>query len=109
MSQIEPLAPAEEAALRAVWQRIRPYYCTATFEQAIAWPAMRIVLAMAARAFDPQRQNVEHPALRAMAHTYALRPPAPPRSARGKRKPHRPDVKQRQAHDVDLFDPLEVP
>lgn len=61
----------DHAALEATWLRIRPLYCTLNLEQAMAWPAMAIVIRTAARAFQPGRQCVDHPALRAMAHTYA--------------------------------------
>lgn len=65
----------DRAALEATWQRIRPLYCLLTLDQALKWPAMAIVIETAARAFDARRQNIEHPALRAMANWYSEIPP----------------------------------
>ena len=108
------IAPAELAALRATWERIRPPYGEAmTFEQAIAWPPLAIVIRMAARSGsrNGERPDVSHPTVRALANVYSLpaqrtrdhTPPRAKKKAAPPAPPKRPDAKQRQANDVDLF------
>lgn len=117
MKAADQLSDSERERLRVVFDSYCPLR-RMTFEQAIAWPPMLAVLQMAAKSFDAQKQSLAHPSERAAAHAaatwYAPLPAQRTRDhKRGKparrkpatvRTPARPDARQRQANDVDLFE-----
>lgn len=96
------------ADLEATWAAIRPLDSDQTLDQAMAWPVMATIIRCAALGKKRAEQ--------AIANYGSLRPPRDAEVAQhvlarrlgARKRPARPDVKQRQANDIDLFDPVET-